>query len=149
MFGLTTTRRLRTELDAARAETDRQRRRAETAEKHAATAVFNRKQVLRQLAEANADNRRLNGRLLELGRRLTALSESDPEYTAALEARLDRALTACARWMAASWGEARRNKRLQQRLDNACGLNDPAVTAGELWQQRRDDKRGLRKEATS
>jgi hypothetical protein len=52
MLGLTTTRRLRTELAAAKAETDRQRERAETAEKNAATAVFNRRQALRQLAEA-------------------------------------------------------------------------------------------------
>jgi chromosome segregation ATPase len=134
MLGLTTTRRLRAELAAAKAETDRQRERAETAEKNAATAVFNRRQALRQLAEADATNRRLNGRVLELGRRLTELGESDPEYTAALEARLDRALTACARWMTASWGEARRNKRLQQRYYDAVGLSAGRIADSSSWQ---------------
>lgn len=39
--------------------------------------------------------------------------------------------------------------RLQARLDDATGLNHPAVEAGALWQQRRDDKPKARKETTS
>jgi predicted nuclease with TOPRIM domain len=37
--------------------------------------------------------------------------------------------------------------RLQQRLDDACGLNDPAVLAGQNWQQNRTD--GARKGVTA
>ncbi|MDL5205081.1 hypothetical protein [Streptomyces sp. ALI-76-A] len=148
MFGLTTTRRLRAELDAARAETNRQRERAETAEKHAATAVFNRKQVLRQLAHADADNRRLNGRLLELGRRLTSLTEADPEYAARLERRVARLLAVAGRLYLGREAEQQRAEHLQQRLDDACGLNDARVEHGRHWQETRDDKRWA-KEATS
>lgn len=141
MFGLTTTRRLKAELAAAKAETDRQRERADRNEKRADTAVFNRRQIARQLVAADAANRRLAGRNLELGRRLSALTESDPEYAAALEQRLARALTACARYMDALWVEVRHADRLQQRLDDACGLNDPAVIAGSGWQNTRHDKK--------
>lgn len=34
----------------------------------------------------------------------------------------------------------RRVKQLQARLDDALGLNDPAVEAGQHWQARRTDK---------
>jgi chromosome segregation ATPase len=51
MFGLTTTRRLNVELAAAKAETDRQRRRAEKASKAQETAETNRAQILRQNAD--------------------------------------------------------------------------------------------------
>jgi hypothetical protein len=34
-----------------------------------------------------------------------------------------------------------RNRALQERLDQACGIDQPAVTAGEQWQERRQDKR--------
>lgn len=93
MFGFTTTRRLRTEVAAAKDETDRQRQRAETAEGHAATAVYNRKQTLRQ----NAD---LNGRNKELQRRLDTAHDNQPGDTAEtmrLEARVERLKKVAAR----------------------------------------------------
>jgi hypothetical protein len=87
MFGLTTTRRLRAEVAAAKAEADRQRERAEENE---ATAKCNRGQALHQLAAADAANRRLYDRNLELGRRNSKLLEADPEYAAGLEQRVAR-----------------------------------------------------------
>lgn len=147
MFGLTTTRRLRTELAAAKAETDRQRERAELAEENEATAVFNRQQIGWQLAEADAANKRLAGRNLELGVRLSAYAESDPEYLAVLERRLERAVRACARYRTAGRREERRADRLQQRLDDACGLNRAEVAEGRNWQQTRQD--GGRKRVAS
>jgi len=127
MFGLTTTRRLRAELDAAREETTRQRERAEKAEGLKATAEYNREQVLRQLAEAGAANRRLYDRNLELGRRLSLLGESDPEYAARLERRVDRLRKATSRILAAYHGEQRRADRHRERLDQALGLDSPAI----------------------
>jgi chromosome segregation ATPase len=88
MFGLTTTRRLRAEVAAAKAEADRQRDHAERAEGRATTAEYNRSQALHQLAEADAANRRLHDRNLELGRRNSKLTEADPEYAATLEQRV-------------------------------------------------------------
>lgn len=141
MFGLTTTRRLRTELAAAKAETNRQRERAERAEEGRATAEFNREQILRQLAAADAANRRLAGRNLELGNRLSALTEADPAYTAQLERRINRLRTVGKRILAAYGAQKQHADRLQQRLDYACGLNAPAVLAGSGWQSTRDDKK--------
>jgi hypothetical protein len=103
----------------------------------------------RQFADADATNRRLMGRNLELGRRLSRLGEADPEYAGRLEARITRLLKVIARLYAGGHAQKLRADRLQARLDDACGLNSPAVAAGEMWQQRRDDKRGRNKEATS
>jgi len=115
MFGLVTRRRHEQELDAAKAETARQRRAAEAATSRAITAEFNRDQILRQLAEADATNRRIDGRNKALNERITALTESNPECLADLEKQLAAAreeLTA----------EKQRGDRLQERLDDAVGL---------------------------
>lgn len=127
MFGLTTTRRLRAELAAAKAETDRQRTRAAKALDAKNIAVRNREQILRQLAEAGAANTRLHDRNLELGRRLSALGESDPEYAAALERRITRLLKVIDRIAGAGLSEHRRANHLQRRLDQSIGLDSPAV----------------------
>lgn len=132
----------RSRYDDARAEAERQRRRADTAERHKVMAVFNRTQVLKQNADADAANRRLHARNLELGRRLSALTESDPEYAAGLERRLQRALKACRRYRAGLAEQTRRGDHLQARLDDALGLNDPHVKDGRYWQQTRSDKKG-------
>ncbi|NUO43698.1 MAG: hypothetical protein HOV82_16870 [Streptomyces sp.] len=63
MFGITTTRRTNAEAIALKAEANRQRERAEKAEKAQATAEFNREQVLRQNADLEA---RLNRALTDL-----------------------------------------------------------------------------------
>lgn len=130
MFGLTTTRRLRD----AQAEAARQRRRADDAESNTQTAVFNREQVLRQLALADAANRRLEGRNRELGRRVAALSESDPDYAAALERRVAR-LGKVGRRVLAAWArEQRRADGLQARLDDAVGLSPRGIKDSAAWQ---------------
>lgn len=149
MLGITTTRRLRREVADAKAETDRQRERAENAEKSQATAEFNREQILRQLAEADSANRRLHDRTLELGRRISALTEADPEYAARLERRVARLLKVIARLYARGHAEKVRADHLQRRLDQALGLDQAAVMAGAAWQERRDDKRGRMQEAAS
>lgn len=130
MFGLTTTRRLRD----AQAETTRQRRRAETAEKSARTAEYNREQILRQLALADVANRRLHDRNVELGRRLSALAESDPDYAALLERRVDRLRLAGRRVLVAWARERLRAERLQERLDDAVGLGPRGIKDSGAWQ---------------
>jgi hypothetical protein len=140
MFGLVTRRRYQRDIDAARAEIDRQRRRADIAQDDAATARYNRGQALRQLAAADAANRRLHERNVELGRRNARLAEADPEYAAQLEQRVARLLTVGRRILAAYHAERRRADRLQARLDDALGLNTTAVIEGSRWQQRREDR---------
>lgn len=41
---------------------------------------------------------------------------------------------------AALTAQTRRADQLQQRLDDAVGINHPDVDSGALWQQRREDK---------
>lgn len=127
MLGLTPTRRANAELAAQKAETDRQRNRAEKAEKDAATADFNRQQVLRQNAEQDATIRRLKGRNLALGEQISKLTEADPEYTADLE----RQLAAAREELAA---EKKRGDHLQARLDDAVGLTPRGIQDSSPWQ---------------
>jgi hypothetical protein len=89
------------------------------------------------------------GRNLELGRRISQLTEADPEYAARLERRVSRLLAVAGRLFLTRRAEQQRADHLQQRLDDALGLNSAAVALGSSWQSRRDDKRGLRKEPTS
>ena len=88
----------------------------------------------RQFAESDATNRRLNGRLIELGRRLSRLTESDPQYAASLEQRLARALRACAGYRAQLVAEGRRIRRLQARIDDAVGLHYGHIEDSRKWQ---------------
>lgn len=148
MFGLVSRRRHNAELAAARAEVDRLRTERDTSVSKLATAVYNREQVLRQNAGLDAANRRLEGRNIELGRRISELRDADPEYAASLEQRVTRLKRVGARLLAAYATEKHRADRLQARLDDACGLNPPAVLEGGAWQARRLDKpHHLRKEA--
>jgi chromosome segregation ATPase len=140
MLGLTTTRRLRTEVAAEKAETGRQRERAEKALAEAATARYNRDQIVRQHADLDAANRRLMGRNLELGRRLSSLTESDPEYAARLERRVSRLLAVAGRLFLAHREQEARADHLQQRLDDVFGLNTSPVTKGATWQDRRETR---------
>ncbi|MFF7880949.1 hypothetical protein ACH40F_08280 [Streptomyces sp. NPDC020794] len=61
-------------------------------------------------------------------------------YAARMEERLDRALKAAARYLAAYHAEKHRADHLQTRLDYALGLNSAAVEDGKNWQDRRVDK---------
>lgn len=112
--------------EEARATADRLRAERDEAREDRDIAVRNRRQALGQLLNADAANRRLHGRNLELGRRLAAAAEADPDHLADLEQEL-----AAAREEAAV--EKRRADRLQERLDDAVGLNDPKVLAGPNW----------------
>ena len=117
MFGLTTTRRLHAELAAAKAETDRQRKRADQAEERATTAEFNRSQILTQLATADGRNKELQHRLTE------AVACSAAEKFTHADDELDEAHA--------------RADRLQKRLDDATGLNtsrgDVGITDSAHW----------------
>lgn len=115
---------------------DRERIRGERNqfEKDRNAARSSMRTAARKFADADAVNRRLMGRNLELGRRLSQLGEADPVHLASLEARLDRALAACARYLDALWTKQRLTGALQARLDDAVGLNDPAIdAAGRRW----------------
>lgn len=79
----------------------------------------------RQFAEADAANRRLEGRLIELGRRLSRLAESDPEYAAQLERRVQRLTRGASRYLAAYWKARAEIRDLTTRLGRATeGLID-------------------------
>lgn len=127
------------------ADRDRLRHERDTAIEQRDTAKYNRGQALRQNASLDSANRRLHGRNLELGKRISKLTEADPTYTASLESRLARALTACRRYRASLTAETRRADHLQKRLDDALGLNTSKVLDGRHWQYTRGD--GARKGA--
>lgn len=88
----------------------------------------------RQLALEDAANRRLHDRNLELGRRVSALSESAPDYAAALERRVARLQKAGKRVLAAWAVERRRAAHLQERLDDAVGLAPRGIKDSAAWQ---------------
>lgn len=139
--------RARYDADTAvlKADRDRLRHERDKALGERDTAKYNRGQALRQNAGLDAANRRLVGRNLELGKRISKLTEADPTYTASLESRLARALTACRRYRASLTAETRRADHLQKRLDDALGLNTSKVLDGRHWQHTRGD--GARKGA--
>src|SRR5690606_2469215 len=96
--------------------------------KRAAMAEVNRSQVLRQNRELDTANRRLTGRIEELGRRNSALPESDPEYLADLEQQL-----AAVRQQRAA--ETKPVHHPHRPLDDAVGL--PArgpIKDSSIWQ---------------
>lgn len=126
-------RRERREIAELEEYVDRLRAERDTARAGQATAEFNREQILRQLAEADAANRRLHGRNLELGRQVSALAESDLEYAAHLERRKTSLEKAGHRILAAWRREQKRADHLQQRLDDAVGLSTTIVDSGR-WQ---------------
>ncbi|MEV6504857.1 hypothetical protein AB0M61_01890 [Streptomyces sp. NPDC051642] len=136
-FPFVSRRRAAGDLADARVEADRLRTQRDKALAERDTATYNRAQVLRQLADADATNRRLMGRNLELGRRLSALTEADPEYAAQLERRVDRLRKVAARLYAGGRAEKARADHLQQRLDQALGLESAGVALGAGWQERR------------
>lgn len=129
------------ELAAVRSYCDALRERCAKAEQRAATETVARRTITRQHADLDATNRRLEGRNLELGRRISQLAEADPEYTAALDRRVTRLRTVGARLLAAYAAELRRANRLQRQLDDVFGLNGAQVAAGATWRDRREKPR--------
>ncbi|MFF0512472.1 hypothetical protein [Streptomyces sp. NPDC004250] len=132
MFGLITRRRYLRDLAAERAETRRVKQVKDDFWQQRDEAMAAARTAARQFAEADATNRRLAGRNEELGKRVSALTESDPEYLADLEQQLATAREELA-------AEKKRADQLQARLDDACGLNSAGVEAGRYWQQTRQD----------
>lgn len=130
MLGLTTTRRLRAELADARAETGRMRRERDSARAERDAFWHVAALAARQFDEADAAKRRLEGRVLELGQRLTELADADPKYTASLEARVARLRRVGARILAAYVREQRRSARLSSHLD------DDDLKAIKQWERR-------------
>lgn len=128
--------RARYERDTAalRADVDRLRGERDAAVAERETAVFNRKQILDQLAAADGANRRLYGRNVELGDRINALAQGAPQHTAKLHARVNRLLKAIERLGAIAVAERRRADRLQQRLDDAVGLPKAGIHDSARWQ---------------
>jgi hypothetical protein len=134
MFGLVTRRHHEAELAAVRSYNNALRERCELAEKNEAAERGARRTITRQHAEADAANRRLSGRVLELGRRLSLLAESDPEYAARLERRVARLLKVVVRVAVASHAERLRAEHLQKRLDDAVGLASARPLDSAAWQ---------------
>jgi chromosome segregation ATPase len=122
------------DIAALNADRDRLRRERDNALTEQAAFQHTARLAARQFANADATNRRLNGRLLELGRRLSRLTESDPQYAASLEQRLARALRACAGYRAELAAEGRRVRRLQARVDDAVGLHYGHIEDSRKWQ---------------
>ncbi|HEY9353732.1 MAG TPA: hypothetical protein VIP28_10790 [Nocardioides sp.] len=122
------------DIKALNADRDRLRRRAETAEKAKATAEFNRLQVLEQNSVLHAANQRLSGRNLELGRRVSRLTEADPEYAAQLEQQVAELREALSQARTEARAEKRRADVLQRRLDDAVGLHYGHIEDSRKWQ---------------
>ncbi|MFJ9029765.1 hypothetical protein ACIRQP_14775 [Streptomyces sp. NPDC102274] len=86
-------------------------------------------QLAEQRDEARTDARRAFGASARLAGGTLELDEQVADLRSRLTAA-QQDLTA----------EKRRADRLQQRLDDAVGINGPAVDSGAMWQQRRADK---------
>lgn len=133
-------RQLEAELDAVKADRERIRGERNQFKQDRDTARYNRDQALRQLAEARTANRRVHERNLELGKRLSALSESDPEYAAQLEgqvAELQKRLADTAQdgeWRGRARRAEKRVKHLEKELDNALGMPPGGILASAPWQ---------------
>ena len=143
MFGLTTMRRLRAEVAVVKADRERIRSERDEFEENCNAAQAAAKTAARQFAEADAANRRLHGRNLELGQRVSQLAESDPEYAAQLErqvADLQKRLDVAnsrptdSHWRAEARRERDRADRLQKRLDDAVGLAPGGILNSAPWQ---------------
>ena len=127
MFGLTTTRRHEREINALEARLAQaiEQRNTARSERQAFRAAA--ETAGRQFAEADATNRRLSGRVEELGRRNSTLAESDPDHLADLEQQL----ADVRRELAA---EKKRVERLQRRYDDAVGLTSSGIKDSSPWQ---------------
>ncbi|MFB6787642.1 hypothetical protein ACFCWT_13295 [Streptomyces olivaceus] len=127
-----TRRRYLRDLAAERAETRRVKQVKDDFWQQRDEAMAAARTAARQFAEADATNRRLAGRVEELGKRVSALTESDPEYLADLEQQLA--------------AEKRRADRLQARLDDAVGMPEggPIADSGPWQPAARAPKPGVK-----
>ncbi|MDX2841456.1 hypothetical protein PV377_21190 [Streptomyces ipomoeae] len=111
MFGLITRRRHNAELAAIRSYCDALRERCETAEKNEATERVARQTITRQHAELDAANRRLEGRVAELTKRI----EERPSFEDSATLR-------------------NQIRHLQRQLDDAVGLPPGRIEDSSRWQ---------------
>jgi len=126
-----------------KSEAGRQRKRAEGAERIARTEVANRRSIA-ELYAALCDSHGLPvpvdpdqpGRQ-HAEQAMAAFDEAQARKAADRIALLQEGV-AKAREEAAA--ERRRADGLQKQLDDALGLNSPAVAAGDAWQQRRETR---------
>ena len=105
-----------------------------------------------EAAEQRAAAVRTAGRNTVLTEQIDRLTTVDSSHGADIEAlldRVDRLTRACARYRADLACSEREAARLQARLDDACGLNRPAIRDGAHWQHRRTDKPHPAKETTT
>ncbi len=121
--------RSRAEAELLAVEADRERLRGERDQflddRNAAQAAA--RTAAEKFAEADATNRRLAGRVEELGRRNSTLAESDPDHLADLEQQLANVRRELA-------AEKKRVERLQRRYDDAVGLTSSGIRDSSVWQ---------------
>ena len=139
------TRHLRAELDAVKADRERIRGERNQFKQDRDTARYNREQALRQLADAAANNRRVQERNLELGRRISALAESDPEYAAHLERQMAEVLEehdVHRKALADALGDQKRHLNWEQLIGEAGRLAGSAIEqlAGHVKEKARADE---------
>ncbi|WP_413102270.1 hypothetical protein [Streptomyces sp. Inha503] len=136
----TSKRRLREENADLRAQLDRMRTRAETAEAAVKTERNARGIAVRQFCEADATNVRLTGRVRHLTELLANCGKQDGAETRRLKTRLENMRAAVRKYRKEMDGQARLIRNQNDLLDQFYGLDTPAIAAGEQWQQRRHDK---------
>ncbi|NUQ95342.1 MAG: hypothetical protein HOY79_01830 [Streptomyces sp.] len=144
-------RRSEAELADAKAEAQRQRQRAERAETIARTEVRDRRRISAMYSdlfdELTQSNRRNQGLCTQLDEAKDAAGlEAQARQSADRIARLQKAV---ARARAEAAEERYGHRAVQRQLDDALGPNDPAITEGARWQERRHDKPRTVKEATA
>lgn len=137
-------RRYRTDLAAARAETNRQRERAEKAEGIARTEVEARRTITRQNSELDAANIRLTGHVQALGKRLleaqvaAGFNPVAAKKTAERIAALQKAAAEGREEAVIARAEARRDRKraeqLQKKFDEAVGLTPGRPRDSGPWQ---------------
>lgn len=132
---------LREVLDEVRAQRDDARRKQNAFRSAARTSA-------RQYAEADTDRLRLQGRIDELARRLAdheqtrtipdVLDDHDVHRKAIADALGEQQRHLNWDQLTAAAGRLRRiADQLQARLDDACGLNDPAIEQAGVQEARR------------
>ncbi len=114
----------------------------------------NHEQAKEELAASRRATIRLAGNythLMETGEPMPMFSRPSKvqQRITGLERRLRFARKAAARILAAYHSEKRRADCLQARLDQALGMDAPAIADGVRWESRRHDKAGLVGEAAS
>ncbi|MEU8968076.1 hypothetical protein AB0D11_02170 [Streptomyces monashensis] len=142
MFRLITRRRYLADLAAAKAESGRQRNRADQAERTARTEVVARRRTTEMYSDLYDEHERTvrenRSLCLQLeDARNTVTAETKARNAADRIARLQKAV-AQARTEAAAARAG--HQAVQRQLDDALGLNSAAVELGESWQARREQR---------